>query len=99
MKKYIISPELNWYRANFHCHTVCSDGALTPEQVKEAYKAKGYSIVAYTDHDILLDHSDLNDDEFIALTRAEYAINEATPSFPRFSIQKQTIGCVKSVCT
>ena len=45
MKKYLISPELNWYRANFHCHTKHSDGALTPEQVKEEYKNHGYSIV------------------------------------------------------
>ena len=97
MKKYIISPELNWYRANFHCHTVCSDGALTPEQVKEAYKAKGYSIVAYTDHDILLDHSDLNDDEFIALTSAEYAINEATPSFPKI-FDTETNDWVRKKC-
>ena len=84
MKKYIISPELNWYRANFHCHTVHSDGAYTPEKVKEAYKNHGYSIVAYTDHDVLLDHSDLNDDDFLALTSCEYAINEAEPSFPEF---------------
>ena len=35
MKNFLISPELNWYRANFHCHTKHSDGAYTPEQVKE----------------------------------------------------------------
>ncbi len=82
MKKYLISPELNWYRANFHCHTKHSDGALTPEQVKEAYKNHGYSIVAYTDHDVLLDHSDLNDEGFLALTSSEYAVNQAQPGFP-----------------
>lgn len=82
MKKYLISPELNWYRANFHCHTKHSDGALTPEQVKEAYKNHGYSIVAYSDHDILLDHSDLNDEGFLALTSCEYAVNQAKPEFP-----------------
>lgn len=81
MKKYLISPELNWYRANFHCHTVQSDGAYTPEKVKEVYKNHGYSIVAYSDHDILLDHSDLNDEDFLALTSCEYAVNEAVPSF------------------
>ena len=82
MKKYLISPELNWYRANFHCHTKHSDGALTPEQVKEEYKNHGYSIVAYTDHDVLLDHSDLNDEGFLALTSSEYAVNQAEPGFP-----------------
>ncbi len=83
MKKYLISPELNWYRANFHCHTVNSDGAYTPEKVKEVYKNHGYSIVAYSDHEILLDHSDLNDEGFLALTSCEYSITEESPSFPQ----------------
>ena len=81
MKKYIISPELNWYRANMHCHTTVSDGNLTPEQVKEEYKKMGYSIVAYTDHEVLVDHSDLNDDEFLAITSSEYSINDSEACF------------------
>ena len=81
MKKYLLPENVNWYRANMHCHTTCSDGALTPEEVKEAYKNMGYSIVAYTDHEILLDHSDLNDENFLALTSSEYSVNEAVPSF------------------
>lgn len=79
MKKYILPEGLNWYRANMHCHTTISDGSLSPEQVKEEYKKRGYSIVAYTDHEILLDHSDLNDDEFLALTSSEYSINTDAP--------------------
>ena len=82
MKKDLLPRGVNWYRANFHCHTKHSDGALTPEQVKEAYKNHGYSIVAYTDHDVLLDHSDLNDEGFLALTSSEYAVNQAEPGFP-----------------
>ena len=83
MKKYLLPNDVNWYRANFHCHTVCSDGAYTPQKVKEVYKNHGYSIVAYSDHEILLDHSDLNDDEFLALTSCEYSITEENPSFPQ----------------
>ena len=97
MKKYLISPELNWYRANFHCHTKHSDGALTPEQVKEAYKNHGYSIVAYTDHDVLLDHSDLNDDEFLALTSSEYAVNQSAPGFPKI-FDTETNEWVRKKC-
>ncbi len=82
MKKYLLPENVNWYRANLHCHTTISDGNLTPEEVKEAYKAQGYSIVAYTDHEILLDHSDLNDESFLALTATEYSINEAEPTYP-----------------
>lgn len=83
MKKYLLPNDVNWYRANMHCHTTISDGQLTPEEVKEAYKARGYSIVAYTDHEILLDHSDLNDEGFLALTSSEYSIDEAESSFPK----------------
>ncbi|MBO5312565.1 MAG: hypothetical protein J6B29_01230 [Clostridia bacterium] len=83
MKKYILPENVNWYRANFHCHTVKSDGAYTPEKVKKVYKKRGYSIVAYSDHEILLDHSYLNDESFLALTSCEYSITESTPSFPQ----------------
>lgn len=81
MKKYLLPNNVSWYRANLHCHTTISDGQLTPEEVKEAYKAKGYSIVAYTDHEILLDHSDLNDKDFLALTSSEYSVNEAESTY------------------
>ena len=39
MKKYLLPNNVSWYRANLHCHTTISDGQLTPEEVKEAYKA------------------------------------------------------------
>ncbi len=67
MKKYLISNSGNFYKVNLHCHSTVSDGKLTPEQVKQAYKQKGYSAVAFTDHDALVRHEDLNDESFIAL--------------------------------
>lgn len=83
MKKYLLPENVNWYRANMHCHSIHSDGQMTPEELKEAYKNHGYSILAYTDHEILIDHSDLNDENFLALTSTEYSITESTPSFPQ----------------
>ena len=97
MRKDLLPSGVNWYRANFHCHTKHSDGSYTPEQVKEAYKNHGYSIVAYTDHDVLLDHSDLNDDEFLALTSCEYAVNEASPKFPKI-FDTETNEWVRKKC-
>ena len=44
-----------------------SDGLLTPKELKERYKEKGFSILAYTDHELLVDHSDLDDEEFLTL--------------------------------
>lgn len=67
MKKILLDENDNCYKANLHCHTNVSDGKHSPEKIKEMYKGQGYSIVAYTDHDIMIPHDDLNDDEFLAL--------------------------------
>lgn len=76
MKKYLLQENGNFYKANLHCHTTLSDGRKTPEEVKEIYKNLGYSIVAYTDHDILIPHDELNDEDFLALHGFEIEINE-----------------------
>ncbi len=75
MKKYLLPPTGDFYKANLHCHTVLSDGAATPEQIKEVYQGLGYDIVAYTDHDVLLGHNELTDDKFLALNGVEISIN------------------------
>lgn len=76
MKKYLLPKKGQFYKANLHCHTNLSDGAYSPEEVKELYKSLGYSVVAYTDHDILIPHDELNDESFLALHGFEVEINE-----------------------
>lgn len=76
MKKYLITNEGQFYKANLHCHTTCSDAILSPLEVKEAYMERGYSIVAYTDHDILLSHQDLKDENFLPLNGYEIEVTE-----------------------
>ncbi len=66
-----ISPDKPSYKTNLHCHTTYSDGSYTPEQIKQAYLGQGYSIVCYTDHNVLWDHSYLNDDRFFAMLGIE----------------------------
>ena len=44
---------------------------MTPTEIKEHYKAHDYSVIAYTDHDIMFDHANLNDGDFLALTGHE----------------------------
>ena len=75
MKKFLIPENGRFYKANLHAHTSCSDGRNTPEEVKEIFMELGYDIVAYTDHDLLLDRSHLCDDKFLALNGCEYEIN------------------------
>ena len=79
MRKYLISENGNFYKANLHCHSTLSDGKLTPVEIKDLYKRLGYSIVAYTDHDILIPHDDLTDDEFLALHGFEVEITRPEP--------------------
>ena len=74
MKKYLIPQEGQFYKANLHCHTTLSDGQLSPEEVKALYKAHGYSVIAFTDHDIFLQHPELNEEDFLALNGYEVEI-------------------------
>ena len=76
MKTYLLPENGQFYKANLHAHSTVSDGAYTPEALKDIYKAKGYSVLAYTDHELLVDHSDLTDENFLALTAFEYAFIE-----------------------
>ena len=64
------------YKANLHCHSTLSDGKYTPQELKEHYKGQGYSILSITDHRVLNDHSDLNDEDFLLLTGFEQDFNE-----------------------
>lgn len=82
MKKYLLSQEGNFYKANLHCHTTLSDGAMTPEQVKARYMEKGYSVIAFTDHDIFLTHPELCSEDFLALNGFEVEITEGGKPWP-----------------
>ena len=64
-------PQKTYYKASLHTHSTISDGKLTPEQVKEAYKKRGYSILALTDHSTMIPHNDLTEPDFLMLTGVE----------------------------
>ena len=66
----------SFYKVNFHCHTDASDGKQTAEEVKESYKALGYSAVCFTDHEILVPHDELTDESFVALHGYEVCIKK-----------------------
>ena len=75
MKKYLLPNDGNFYKANLHMHTTISDGNMTPEETKKAFLEKGYSIVAFTDHEVMVPHTDLSDDNFLAITSTEISMN------------------------
>ncbi len=40
----------NWYKANLHTHTTCSDGARSPDEMIQMYADGGYDVLVLTDH-------------------------------------------------
>lgn len=74
--KILLNSKQNKYKANLHCHSTFSDGNLTPDELKKVYTENGYSIIAFTDHELLLPHDDLNDEGFLALHGYEIGIDE-----------------------
>ena len=73
--KILLDENKKYYKANLHCHTTYCDGKSTPEEIKEMYQARGYSVVAYTGHEIMHDFTHLSDESFIALKGYEQATN------------------------
>ncbi len=83
-KTILLDKSKNFYKGNMHCHSTLSDGTLTPRELKAAYKSAGYSFLAITDHECVNNNSYLDDEDFITITSAEYAIKQ----FPEQSTLK-----------
>ncbi|MBQ8371877.1 MAG: hypothetical protein IJX38_02930 [Clostridia bacterium] len=58
MKRYLLPARGKFYKANLHTHTNVSDGIFSPAEIKERFKAKGYSVTAYTDHEVMVPHEE-----------------------------------------
>ena len=42
----LLSASRGFLKCNFHCHTTCSDGRLSPKDVMAAYRALDYDVLA-----------------------------------------------------
>ena len=86
MKKYLLPQREQYFKTNLHTHSTISDGTLSPREVKDAYKAAGYQVLAITDHNVIVDHSHMNEPDFLMLTGIE--INHNHKNYrPRFDGQ------------
>ena len=74
-KVWLLPPTGNLYKMNLHTHSTVSDGSFTPAQLKALYMAQGYSAVAFSDHRICQPHTELTDENFVALTSVEVDFN------------------------
>ncbi len=81
MKYYLLPEDGQFYKANLHSHSTVSDGTLTPREMKELYKSHGYSILCCTDHEIMVPHHELTDDDFLMLTGFELGFDEECEDF------------------
>lgn len=68
---YLIDPAKKQFKANLHCHSVHSDGNLTPQELKDAYKAHGYRVLCITDHETTNDFTHMTEPDFLMLTGYE----------------------------
>ena len=84
MKRWLISENGNFYKACLHLHTDLSDGAYPPAEVKRKYQEKGYSIIAFTDHDIFIPHNDFSDENFLAINSHEIEVSENNVNLTRY---------------
>ena len=79
MKQYLLPENGNFYKANMHTHTNISDGAFTPEEIKKKYSEAGYSIVAFTDHEVMVSQNHLTDAHFLAINAVETITSDKWP--------------------
>ena len=75
MRVDLLPRDGQFYKGNMHSHSTLSDGAFTPEELKERYKAAGYSVFAYTEHGKYHDLRYLDDAEFVTLPSYEANVN------------------------
>ena len=84
MKTHLLPERGRFYKANMHCHSTCSDGKWTVETLKEEYMKRGYSVVAFSDHDRCISHNELSGADFLALTAYEADVSDWAVKDSRF---------------
>ncbi|MBR2411080.1 MAG: PHP domain-containing protein [Clostridia bacterium] len=81
MKHYLLPESGSFYKANLHSHSTVSDGELTPEEMKQLYRSRGYSILCCTDHEMMVPHHELTEPDFLMLTGFEIGFDEMCEDF------------------
>ena len=62
-----------WLRCNLHAHSTNSDGLLDTRQLARLYDRAGYDLLAISDHDILTDLPD-HDDNMLLMSASEISL-------------------------
>ena len=72
MKKSLFPDGGVWLKGNIHSHSTVSDGMFSPRELAELYRDHGYAFLSMTDHNVLVSHSELPEDQIILLTGLEH---------------------------
>lgn len=94
MRIDLLPQEGQFYKANLHCHTTVSDGYLSPEEMKAAYMKRGYSIIAFSDHNDFVCHNDLTSSDFLALNAYEISIRNPADTAPPVYRKNVDLGLI-----
>ena len=76
MIKHLLPQRQRYFKTALHVHTDVSDGFWSPEELKSCFKEHGFSCVAFSDHNLITDQSQLNDEDFLTLTSYEMGFQE-----------------------
>lgn len=76
MIKHLLPQRQRYFKTALHVHTDVSDGFWSPEELKACFKEHGFSCVAFSDHNLITDQSQLNDEDFLTLTSYEMGFQE-----------------------
>lgn len=66
----------SWYKGNLHCHSTMSDGKLDPYTIVEMYKQRGYSFIAFSEHELFTAWKEFNNDNFIIMPGIERSVHK-----------------------
>ncbi|MHB8135090.1 MAG: CehA/McbA family metallohydrolase [Anaerolineaceae bacterium] len=73
----VISPKSGWYQGDFHAHTYCSDGTLSPHELKELAIKQGLDFLSITDHNIASAFDDFDESlDFLIIPGIEVTLKE-----------------------
>ncbi len=72
MKKSYFPAGGVWLKGNLHSHTTISDGAFEPEALAQLYASAGYSFLSMTDHNVLVLHGGLQQEQLLLLAGVEH---------------------------
>lgn len=72
-----ISKSQKQFKANLHSHSQLSDGHLSPRELFDAYKRRGYRVLAITDHEAPYDHTEMSTEDMLMLTGYEAYIRSS----------------------